>query len=245
MIVATPEPSQPMREIPIDDGGLLVTEVAVDVLDSTWFERAAAAATDGPRGGRGAARFVETPIGRVLYRPYLRGGLMARVNRDRHFWQGQERTRCFRELRLLDALRSLGLPVPEPLAALYRRRGLYYRAAIVVRAIDGAETLAERIARAPGSIDWSAVGVVLARFHAAGVDHADLNAHNLLFDPHGAVWVVDFDRGQRRAPGPWADANLARLKRSLDKLGAGLRVGDFETRAWPALIESWRRGLTP
>lgn len=245
MIAATPEPRQPMREIPTDDGGLLVAEVAVGVLDATWFERAATDAADGPRGGRGAACFIDTPLGRVLHRPYLRGGLMARFNRDRHLWQGQEQTRCFREMRLLDELRSLGLPVPEPLAARYRRRGLYYRAAIVVREINGAETLAERIARAPGSIDWSAIGAVLARFHAAGVDHVDLNAHNLLFDPDGAVWVVDFDRGERRVPGPWADANLARLKRSLDKLGAGLRVGDFETRAWPALIEAWRRGLAP
>jgi len=133
--------------------------------------------------------------------------------------------------------------VPEPLAARYRRYGLYYRAAIVVREVAGAETLAERIARAPGSIDWSAIGAVLARFHAAGVDHADLNAHNILLDAPGAVWLVDFDRGERRAPGPWADANIARLKRSLDKLGAGARVAEFEARAWRALLESWRGGL--
>lgn len=170
---------------------------------------------------------------------------MARFNRDRHLWQGAEHTRCFREMRLLHGLRSQGLPVPEPLAARYRRHGLYYRAAIVVREIPGAETLAERVARAPGGIDWAAIGAVLARFHAVGVDHVDLNAHNILFDTRGTVWLVDFDRGERRAPGPWADANLARLKRSLDKLGAGLRVGDFETRAWPALIEAWRRGLAP
>lgn len=233
-----------MREIQTDDGGLLVADVAAGCLDAAWFDRAAVAGTTGPRGGRGAARFVDTPLGRVLHRPYLRGGLLARVNRDRYLWQGAGATRCFREMRLLEALCGIGLPVPEPLAARYRRHGLYYRAAIAVREIPDAETLAERIVRAPSAVDWSRLGATLARFHAAGVDHADLNAHNVLFDRAGAVWLVDFDRGERRTPGPWADANLARLKRSLDKLGAGARVGDFETRAWPILVEAWRRGLS-
>lgn len=232
-----------MREIPTDDGGLLVADDADGILDAAWFDGATAVAAVAPRGGRGAARFIDTPLGRVLHRPYLRGGLVARFNRDRHLWQGAAATRCFREMRLLDALRALGLPVPEPLAARYRRHGLHYRAVIVVREIPGAETLAERIAREPGAIDWPAVGAVLARFHAAGVDHADLNAHNVLFDGNDAVWLIDFDRSERRTPGPWADANLARLKRSLDKLGAGARVADFEARAWPLLVGAWRRGL--
>lgn len=243
MIAAAPEPRQPMREIPTDDGALLVADEAVGVLDAAWFDRAAAGGTAGPRGGRGAARFVDTPLGRVLHRPYLRGGLVARFNRDRYLWRGARETRCFREMRLLDELRSLGLPVPIPLAARFRRQGLHYRAAIAVRAIDGAETLAERVASAPGEVDWAGVGATLARFHAAGVDHVDLNAHNILFDHDGAIWLVDFDRGAIRTPGPWTDANLARLKRSLDKLGAGARVADFESRAWPSLLEAWRGGL--
>lgn len=243
MIAAAPEARQPMREISTDDGALLVADAAVGVLDAAWFDRAAIGDGEGPTGGRGAARFLDTPLGRVLHRPYLRGGLVARFNRDRYLWQGPQETRCFREMRLLVELRALGLPVPEPLAARYRRLGLYYRAAIAVRAIDGAETLAERIARAPGEIDWPAVGQTLAGFHAAGVDHADLNAHNLLFDRGGSIWLVDFDRGARRAPGPWQDANLARLKRSLDKLGTGERVADFESRAWPALHRAWQEGL--
>ncbi len=232
-----------MREIPTDDGALLVADEAAGVLDAAWFDRASVDGIEGPHGGRGAARFVDTPLGRVLHRPYLRGGLVARFNRDRYLWQSAEETRCFREMRLLAAMRAQGLPAPEPLAARYRRHGLYYRAAIAVRVIEGAETLAERVARAPGGIDWSAVGRMLARFHAAGIDHADLNAHNILVDRGGAIWLVDFDRGERRARGPWIDANVARLKRSLDKLGAGARVADFESRAWPALIESWREGL--
>lgn len=243
MIAAVWEARQPMREMPTEDGALLLADVAVGTLDEAWFERAAETGSDTPRGGRGGAHFVDTAIGRVLYRSYLRGGLVARINHDRHLWQGAQATRCFREMQLLHTLRSLGLPVPEPLAARYRRHGLYYRAAIVVREIAAAETLAERCAGAPGSVDWAAVGAMLARFHANGVDHADLNAHNILLDANGGAWLVDFDRSERRPPGSWADANLARLKRSLDKLEAGARVANFESQAWPALIEAWRQGL--
>lgn len=232
-----------MREISTDSGALLLAEAAVGTMDAEWFDRAATRDASAPTAGRGGARFIDTPLGGVLYRPYLRGGLVARFNRDRHLWQGAAGTRCFVEMRLLDELRALGLPVPEPLAARYRRAGLFYRAEIVLRMIHGARTLADNVVRMPGAVEWEAVGSTLARFHAAGVDHADLNAHNILFDSSGNVWLVDFDRSARREPGPWAEANLARLKRSLHKLRAEESVADFEGKAWPRLLDAWRRGL--
>ena len=58
--------------------------------------------------------------------------------------------------------------------------------------------------------------------HHAGVEHADLNANNLLVDPLGRVWIIDFDRGVRRTPeSGWREANLRRLARSLAKLSRG------------------------
>ena len=46
-------------------------------------------------------------------------------------------------------------------------------------------------------------------------------AHNLMLDQHGMVWLLDFDRGALRAPArDWQQDNLARLQRSLRKLGA-------------------------
>ena len=60
---------------------------------------------------------------------------------------------------------------------------------------------------------------LVARFHRAGVDHADLNAHNLLFNPQGKGWMIDFDRGALRIPATrWRENNLMRLQRSLLKL---------------------------
>ena len=41
-----------------------------------------------------------------------------------------------------------------------------------------------------------------------GVDHADLNAHNILLDGRGAVSVIDFDRGRVRERGAWTVQKL-------------------------------------
>jgi 3-deoxy-D-manno-octulosonic acid kinase len=122
-----------------------------------------------------------------------------------------------------------GLDVPEPWAAGYRRSRGFYRASLLMRAIEHAETLAQRLAHAPEAIDWRVVGAAIARMHAAKLWHADLNAHNILFDRAQRVWIVDFDKAEVRAPSDtWRRANLARLKRSLLKLGAQHQVTRFE-----------------
>ena len=54
--------------------------------------------------------------------------------------------------------------------------------------------------------------------HATGSNHADLNAHNLLFDAAGKGWLIDFDKGELRIPATaWRERNLRRLRRSLLK----------------------------
>ncbi|MEE7561082.1 3-deoxy-D-manno-octulosonic acid kinase, partial [Xanthomonas sp. Kuri4-2] len=66
---------------------------------------------------------------------------------------------------------------------------------------------------------WEETGRLIARFHRAGLDHADLNAHNILFDGNHQGWLIDFDRGVLRIPATrWRERNLARLQRSLVKL---------------------------
>jgi 3-deoxy-D-manno-octulosonic acid kinase len=39
---------------------------------------------------------------------------------------------------------------------------------------------------------------MIARFHRAGVWHADLTAHNILLEVRGVPWLLDFDRGRIR-----------------------------------------------
>ncbi|WP_407354465.1 3-deoxy-D-manno-octulosonic acid kinase [Luteimonas sp. R10] len=180
-----------------------------------WGERARSVDS----GGRGGAWFVDGPFGAAVLRHYLRGGLAARLSRDMHLWRGSARVRSFVEFRLTRDLHREGLPVPEPLASRYVRHGVLYRAAILVRRLHDVRSFADRTAVAAGDAPWQETGRLIARFHRAGLDHADLNAHNILFDAAGEGWLIDLDRGRRRLPETgWRSRNLARLERSLLKL---------------------------
>lgn len=196
-------------------------------------------------GGRGGVVFAYTPIGDAVLRHYHRGGLAARFSDDAYLWTGAERTRAFREFRLLAKLANAGLPVPAPIIAGYAREGVRYRASLLMRRIGPAQTLAGRLAaRQLDEAVLAAVGRTIARFHALGVAHADLNAHNILVDADRAVWLIDFDRGRLRKPElAWQEAGLARLHRSLDKLGANQLVPDFDTRCWHPLLAAYHAQL--
>jgi len=132
------------------------------------------------------------------------------------------------------------MPVPTPLAAGYRREGNTYRADLLTACIPAVTSLAERVREQPVSLDtWARVGRWLRRFHLRGVFHADLNAHNVLLDPAGMVWLIDFDRGGLRVPGWWCDANLVRLRRSLEKLTERLPAAHFQESDWQVLLDAY------
>lgn len=197
-------------------------------------------------GGRGGISYVDAPSGQWVLRHYRRGGMIASALGDRYLWTGAGRTRGFAEFHLLAALRTRGLLVPIPVAARYQRRGTHYRADLITRRIEHAATLAESLAhdRCDAPV-MARVGAAIARFHAAGAYHADLNAHNVLLTD-AQVWLIDFDRGELRQPTrPWQQANLSRLQRSLHKLGAS-REGEavFERALWNPLIAAYKHQLT-
>ncbi|MBC6943654.1 MAG: 3-deoxy-D-manno-octulosonic acid kinase [Xanthomonadales bacterium] len=229
------------------DGAMLLDASLAERPQPEWLERAAWLAQGRARslaGGRGGVLFVDTPVGACALRHYHRGGLMAQLSRDRYLWLGAERTRAFREFRLLAVMANAGLPVPAPVAARYQRDGLRYRADLLTRRLDGVEPLAARV-RAQ-RLDHglaAAVGATLARFHAHGVWHADLNAHNILVDVAGKVWLLDFDRCRVRKPQlAWQRANLLRLRRSFDKLGAR-RVSGFDLSFWHPLLAAYHAAM--
>jgi hypothetical protein len=148
-----------------------------------------------------------------------------------------------KELAVLDYLAAGGFPAPEPLGAVWERRGMWLRGALATRAIE-----AEELARAVGESAALPVellrrtGETLRRMHEYGVYHADLNARNILVGGDG-VYVIDFDNarvcqavskvvgardlvcgpsghgGQNGLSGVARARNLLRLRRSIDKLG--------------------------
>ena len=89
-----------------------------------------------------------------------------------------------------------------------------------------------------GLSTWAAIGRCLRRFQDYGLCHSDLNAHNILLRGEEDVFLIDFDNGRRRAPGLWRDANLARLRRSLDKLEDGRAQRRFDDAQWHCLLSA-------
>ena len=56
--------------------------------------------------------------------------------------------------------------------------------------------------------------------------------------------MIDFDRGRLRKPSwSWQQGNLARLRRSFDKLGARKRMLDFDVRFWHPLLGAYHATL--
>lgn len=226
-------------------GAILKDAAGAADIDADWFDAGRwPPAADADRSGRGGVPFLVTPIGTCALRHYRRGGLVARIVSDRYLWTGEERTRAFREFRLLATLADAGLPVAQPVAARYLRSGPFYRADLLTRRIEHARTLARLLRDEGASAALAArVGETIACFHVAGACHADLNANNIMVDDGGTVWLIDFDRGRLRRPQPsWQQANLARLRRSLAKLG--LDRGDgFAERFWQPLLQAHRERI--
>jgi 3-deoxy-D-manno-octulosonic acid kinase len=171
-------------------------------------------------GGRGSIAILQTGAQRWVLRHYRRGGWIARISRDRYWWRSADRTRSFAEWRLLAELKRRGLPVPAPIAARYQRSLFTYSADLITEHLPPSRTLADSLTGAALSQDrWHTIGTTLAKFHAQGVHHADLNAHNILLsDTPPTIYLLDFDRGQLRPRGPWETTVLQRLHRSLNKI---------------------------
>jgi len=189
------------------------------------------------QGGRGTVTFIGDRERRWVLRHYRRGGLFAGLLGDRYLWTGEDRSRSFGEWRLLARLADWGLPVPRPVAAGYSKAGPYYRADLITEELPTRRTLAMALASAPLEDEcWRSIGRCIARFHARGVQHADLNAHNVLLGDPGEVFLLDFDRGRIRERGAWERAVLARLRRSLEKVTAALPSDRFGEPQWLLLL---------
>jgi 3-deoxy-D-manno-octulosonic acid kinase len=219
------------------------------VFDRGWW--AANGTIEEVPGGRASVFLLSVEQDSWVLRHYRRGGFIANISADRYIWTGESRCRSFAEWRLLARLRSLGLPVPIPVAARYVRGTLTYTADLITEFLHDTISLAKAMTSAQVHEPvWHSVGRTIASFHAQGVHHADLNAHNVMLrlpschselesTSHTAdVFLLDFDRGQIREPGEWEADVLARFRRSLEKVSR-LAGQVFEDRCWLWVMEGY------
>jgi len=202
------------------------------------------------RAGRGFVWVVPTLYcGRVVVRPYRRGGWMARLFTDLYFGV---KPRSLAELEMLLYLEQARVPVVSGLGAgVQRVAGIGYRAWLVTRYWEGTETLwhflrtTKRWSERAHVLD--ALGVALAQLYLAGVRHPDLHARNILVrrsTPEDPVRLIDFDRASMLCSRGRPRTVLKRLARSLRKLdpeGRYTRKEDWlliETALWRTLREA-------
>ncbi len=214
---------------------LLEANLTPSWFDLNWWKSQGGLISSAP--GRGQSQILRYRDLQLVWRHYRRGGLMARLSADRYLWCGLKRTRPYRELALTATLYERGLPVPRPLGARILHQGLTYRCDLLTERLPDVRPLDQRLdsgqLQAPF---WFDLGKLLRHFHAEGLDHVDLNVRNILVADNGQSYLIDFDRCRLRPPGPWAQGNLRRLRRSLDK---HLNGADF-TGEWQALLRGYQ-----
>ena len=208
-----------------------------------------------PLGGRGEAWRIPAPAptegtsGFWVVRHFERGGAVMRpLLGDRYLRLGPPRS--FAELRVSETARARGVRTPRALAAGAYPAGPFRRADLVTDWLPDSVELGTVLygpqppsASAGGSAALlREAGALVRDLARAGVEHADLNATNILVrDGKGArhLWVVDLDRA-RLHPEAVVGAGLrmlARLERSLAKLAAAANAAFTE-----ADRETLRRG---
>jgi 3-deoxy-D-manno-octulosonic acid kinase len=207
--------------------------------DPAEWQRQGAAPLETP--GRGAVLIVERGAGQWVLRHYRRGGLVSRFVEDHYVWLGLERTRPFREWRMLRRLHDAGLPVPNPIAAHVYRTGAIYTGDIVTAYLPNTRPLSWFIAQAQVPPQcWQRIGQMVRIVHEHGVDHPDLTAHNILLDERNEPFLVDFDNARSKPPGAWRRRGVERLQRSLRKVA--LETGtQFDAAAWLELEQGYQQ----
>ena len=189
------------------------------------LHEAATRQADGMLQGRGPVPVLTTSRGRWVVRRYHRGGWIGPVLHDRHLRMGLPLP--LREARASHEVRRRGIPTPRVMAGAVYPSGLFYRADIMTEYVANAVDLAHLLfkedrSRRDRSDVLREVGRLLARSAAAGIEHADLNARNVLVERERGgpqPLFLDLDRCRVLPPGVRADPRimLARLFRSLRK----------------------------
>ena len=194
--------------------------------------------------GRGPVYAVPGAGGCWVVRPYRRGGMVAGpVLQDRYLRVGEPRP--LREARTSLEVAGRQIPTPPVLAGAVYPAGAFYRADIVTAYIPGSLDLAALVFGDPSRAGAARMrtlveaGRLIGRMARVGIEHADLNARNVLLagdEQAPYALVLDLDRCRVREAGRSCEPTgmLRRLERSLRKIGAAER-SPLVAAEWDAL----------
>jgi len=202
-----------------------------------------------PKRGRGAAPSVSLRRDvHAILRRYQHGGLFGSITKNLYLGP----SRALDELHVTARAEASGAPVPHVLClALWPAAGPFWSALIGTREERGARDLADVLLAADDPRARRAllreVGAAVRKLHDAGVDHRDLQLHNILAVEQGGtrrIVVVDLDRAVYHPRGALAPRlrarNLGRLTRSAVK--AGMWRGRIGLRELAAFVGGYTDG---
>ena len=228
-----------------DNCWIITSHENADVIDSLWFDDKYwlnQGRLLGASSGRGSAWMVKSETQKMMLRHYYRGGIPAKFNKDKYLWTGLNNSRSFSEYCLLNKMSDLGLPVPQAIATQTCKKGLFYQANILLEYLKHQSTFAGILNCQNDELIWQNIGATIAKFHNYGIFHADLNAHNILIN-EDKIYLIDFDHSKQcKIKRSWQQANMQRLKRSIDKISRE----DFikqNNNHWQSLMTAYQQHL--
>jgi 3-deoxy-D-manno-octulosonic acid kinase len=206
-----------------------------------------------PLRGRGAAPSVGLRRDvSVILRRYQHGGVFGGFTGMLHLGL----SRALEELRVTARAEASGAPVPHVVClALWPAAGPFWSALIGTREERGARDLYEVLAASDDARTrlplLREVGTAVRKLHEAGVDHRDLQLHNVLVAEEGGkrrIVVIDLDRAIYHSSGRLSSRlrarSLGRLFRSAVKNGLWPeRVARRELAAFMATYTAGDRPL--
>jgi len=226
----------------------IIAEPAVQLFDRDYHTKQQAqqnnsSAEKAAGIGRAQVVYFTSENRSLVLKHYYRGGLVAAFLKDQYLGFDIEKSRAFREWRLLKKMFQLGLPVPQAVAAHVEKSLFFYRADLITEEIQNAKTLAAVLSEK--NIDkqqWEAIGACIKCFHDYNVFHADLNARNILLTNENKIYLIDFDNSEfREKATTWKVENIKRLKRSLNKFKNSQRVFNFDEKCWLHLMGGYQQ----
>jgi len=197
----------------------------------------------GEARGRGRVLFVRDEGHQFVLRHYRRGGFISKFFTDHYIWQGLQQTRAWAEWHLLKLMFEKGLCVPRPVAARVIKSGWAYTADLLTLTLPACQALAEHLQKETWTKEMLfETGQTIHRFHHSGIYHADLNAHNILINQRGQIYLLDFDRGCQKQGQAWKKQNLSRLHRSFCKLAKKNESTSISEKKWALLLQGYEKG---
>jgi 3-deoxy-D-manno-octulosonic acid kinase len=198
----------------------------------------------GSAQGRGTTWFIQLKSMQAALRHYHRGGLFSKLVTDHYVYLTLEKTRSYQEFVLLQQLHQEGVAVPRPIAARVLKKHFCYQADLLSERIPNAKDLVETLqTRKLAESVFRQIGFEIAKMHNAGVNHTDLNIHNILIDKENKAWLIDFDKCDRFTSDTADDAkqkNLSRLLRSFEKEKMKSAINWNKAQDWPALLAGYK-----